>query len=264
MANRERIGIGGGLQVYDPLTALSGALRDPRATANYYSGPLSRGATGAQAFLGKYAAPLAGAAAAIPGVMAAAEEFRQGRPAGGTAALGGAVVGGGLTALGTKLLGRGGIPDTVAGLGLMGLGAILPGAAAAGTEALRQDITGKPTTGKENEFQTQVAMQRQLSDLGLSQFRTQTGIETSAVKDLSKFYSDQAYLDLQRNLPLINQMKNADLVRQQALIASQGNQLARLNVLESAGQLALGGQAQTGETVRTMLTSNPYANAVLR
>ena len=59
-------------------------------------------------------------------------------------------------------------------------------------------------------------------------------------------------------------MKNADLVRQQSLIASQGNQLARLNILNTAGNLAQGAQSQGGETLRTMLTSNPYANAVLR
>jgi hypothetical protein len=59
-------------------------------------------------------------------------------------------------------------------------------------------------------------------------------------------------------------MKNADLVRQQALLASQGNQLARLSVLGTAGQLAAGGQAQTGETLRTMINANPYANVVLR
>jgi hypothetical protein len=65
-------------------------------------------------------------------------------------------------------------------------------------------------------------------------------------------------------MPLVNQMKNADLIRQQSLIASQGQQLSNLSVLNSAGQLALGGQAETGATIRTMLTANPYANAVLR
>jgi hypothetical protein len=65
-------------------------------------------------------------------------------------------------------------------------------------------------------------------------------------------------------MPLVNQMKNADLVRQQSLIASQGNQLARMSILESAGNLAQGAQSESGATLRTMLTSNPYANAVLR
>jgi hypothetical protein len=59
-------------------------------------------------------------------------------------------------------------------------------------------------------------------------------------------------------------MKNADLIRQQSLLASQGQQLGNLSVLGTAGQLATGGQSETGATIRTMLTANPYANAVLR
>ena len=146
----------------------------------------------------------------------------------------------------------------------MGLGALLPQGAAQGAEYARMKLTNIPTKGKEGDFESQLAVQRALSDLGLSQFRTVTGIETSALKDLSKFHSDLDYQNLQRNLPLVNQMKNADVVRQQALLASQGNQLARLSVLGTAGQLAAGSQAQAGETLRTMMTSNPYANVVLR
>jgi hypothetical protein len=71
-------------------------------------------------------------------------------------------------------------------------------------------------------------------------------------------------LDLQRNMPLVNQMKNADAVRQQALLASQGNQLARLSVLGTAGQLAQGAQAESGANLRSMINANPYANVVLR
>lgn len=241
---------------------LENFLRGARSTVAAVPGQVQQTATSLrQRFpqAGGYTRTALGIAGALPAVGTSLEELQAGRPLGAAAALAPA----GLSALGSRFIGKGPL-GTAAGLGLMGLGAILPGAAAAGAEEIRQDVTGKPTKGKEGDFQTQVAMQKQLSDLGLSQFRTQTGIETSAVKDLSKFYSDQAYLDLQRNLPLVNQMKNADLVRQQALLASQGNQLARLSVLQSAGQLALGGQAQTGETVRTMLTSNPYANAVLR
>lgn len=199
----------------------------------------------------------------IPGVTTGLSELSAGRPVGAGGALAGAGLGG--------LLGAGAARFIPGPLGKIARVAFpFAGAAVgapAGAEAAeygRQQLTGMPTKGKEQEFPSQIAAARTLSDLGLSQFRTQTGIETSAVKDLTKFYSDQAYLDLQRNLPLVNQMKNADLVRQQALLASQGNQLARLSVLGTAGQLAVGGQAQTGETLRTMMTSNPYANAVLR
>jgi hypothetical protein len=202
----------------------------------------------------------------IPGVTTAMTEAAAGRPVGAGGALGGGILGGlGAAAITAPLKGRFGLVGkavrTVAPFLGAQLGAPL---GAEGAEYARQQLTGMPTKGKEQEFASQIAAARTLSDLGLSQFRTQTGIETSAVKDLSKFYSDQAYLDLQRNLPIVNQMKNADLVRQQALLASQGNQLARLSVLGTAGQLAQGAQAETGATLRTMMTSNPYANAVLR
>lgn len=207
-------------------------------------------------------------AAVVPGVMAAGTELQEGRPVGALGAIGSAGLGGIAGAGVARFIptgGRFGFLGKAAQLALPALGAAA--AAPLGAQAAeygRMKATNVPTKGKEGDFENQLAAQKALSELGLSQFRTQTGIETGAVKDLSKFYSDQAYLDLQRNMPLVNQMKNADLVRQQALLASQGNQLARLSVLGTAGQLAQGAQAETGATVRTMITSNPYANAVLR
>lgn len=203
----------------------------------------------------------------IPGVTTGLSELAAGRPVGAGGAVAGAGVGGLLGAGAASFIpttGRFGLLGKAAQVALPFLGAQLgAGQGAAAAEYARQQATGIPTKGKEEEIASQLALQQKLSDLGLDRFRTATGIETGAVKDLSKFYSDQAYLDLQRNLPIVNQMKNADLVRQQALLASQGNQLARLSVLGTAGQLAAGAQGESGATLRTMLTSNPYANAVL-
>lgn len=95
-------------------------------------------------------------------------------------------------------------------------------------------------------------------------YNTVSSMDLAKAKDLYKFQADIDYQNTQRNFPLVNQMKNADMVRQQALLASQGNQLSRQALLGMAGSLAVGGQAQAGETLRTMMTSNPYANVVLR
>jgi len=204
----------------------------------------------------------------IPGVTTGLSELAAGRPVGAAGAVAGAGAGGLLGAAAARFIpttGRFGLVGKAAQVALPFLGAQFgAGQGAAAAEYGRQKVTGEPTKGKEEEIASQLALQQKLSDLGLDRFRTATGIETGAVKDLSKFYSDQQYLDLQRNLPLVNQMKNADLVRQQALLASQGNQLARLSILGTAGQLAAGAQGESGATLRTMLTSNPYANAVLR
>lgn len=195
--------------------------------------------------------------------VSAIEEAQAGRPTGALGALGGGATGVALGAGVAKMLP--GAYGKIAGMVLPAVGGLLgapTGAAAA--ESVRQDITGKPTKGKEGEFSTQMAMAKQMGELGTTQYRNELGVQTSAIRDLSKFYSDQAYTDFQRNLPLINQMKNADLVRQQALINTQGQQYAMLGTLATAGQLAAGAQAQTGETLRTALQTNPYAGSTLQ
>ena len=241
---------------------LGGQVRNARRRAQVAVG---RGAQGAQEFLAKY--PQAGGyargglaiAGAIPAVGESLEELQEGRPFGAVAALAPA----GLSAVGAGLIGRG-VPGTIAGLGLMGLGAILPGAAAQGAEATRQSVTGKPTKGKEGEFSTQLAMAQQIGELGATQYRNQMGTYTSALKDLSNHYSNQNYLDLQRNIPLIEKMKNNEVVRQQALMNTQGQLQGMLGVLATGGALAQGAQAETGATLRAALTSAPYAGSVLQ
>ena len=204
------------------------------------------------------AAFLGGTALAIPAV---ASEMEANRPLGAAAALGTGALTAGVGA--TLLKTRNPLAMAIGG-GLMLAGGPLAGMVAGGAEGLKQKITKEPTTGKENEFGTQMAMAEKEAELGNTMYRNQMGTYTSAIRDLSKYQSDLQYYDLQRNMPLVNQMKNADLIRQQSIIASQGQQLSNLSVLNTAGQLATGGQAETGATVRTMLTANPYANAVLR
>lgn len=209
---------------------------------------------------GRYTRMGAAALGSIPAVGASLNEIQEGRPLGAVAAL--APVG--LSAIGAGMIGKGGVAGTAVGLGLMGLGAILPGAAASGAESVRQKATGEPTKGKEGEFSTQMAMARQMGELGATQYRDQMGTYTSAIRDLQRDISNQQYLDLQRNIPLIEKMKNNDLIRQQALMNTQGQQYAMLGTVSTASQLATGAQAQTGETLRTALTSNPYAGATLQ
>jgi len=208
---------------------------------------------------GGYARTGLAVAGALPAVGTSFEELQAGRPLGAVAALAPA----GLSVVGSRLIGKGPV-GTAVGLGLMGLGAVLPGAAAQGAESVRQDVTGKPTKGKEGEFSTQMAMAQQMGELGATQYRNQMGTYTSAMKDLSKHYSDQAYYDLQRNVPIIEKMKNNELIRQQALMNTQGQLQSQLGVLATAGALAQGAQAETGATLRTALTAAPYAGSVLQ
>ena len=208
---------------------------------------------------GAYARGGLALAGALPAAGVAMEELQAGRSLGAVAALAPA----GLSAVGAGLINKGPI-GTVAGLGLMGLGAILPGASASAAESTRQKLTGEPTKGKEGEFSTQMAMNKQLAELGTTQYRDNMGVYTSTIRDLSRDASNQAYLDLQRNIPLINQMKNADLVRQQALLNTQGQIQGQLGVLATAGALAQGAQAGNFALTQTALTSNPYAGSTVQ
>lgn len=211
---------------------------------------------------GRYAIGGSAVLGAVPGVMTAYEELRQNRPAGAAGALVGAGAQAGVSALGTKLLMGGSPLAKAAGLGLLGVGALIPQAAAKGTEYVQSAVRGVPIENEQsliNELRKQQALGTGQLDL----YGRQLGMDTGALKDLSQFYSDQAYTDAQRMYPLINKFKDAELVRNQSLMASRGNQLARLSLLQTGGALATGGQAETGATVRTMIQSNPYAAATV-
>lgn len=203
------------------------------------------------------------AAGMISPAMTAIGEATEGRPTGAAGALvgggAGALVGAGIARMVPGPLGA------VARAVLPAVGGMIGApTGASALESVRQKVTGDPTKGKEGEFSTQLAMQRQINELGETQYRNQMGTYTSALKDLSTHYSDQQYYDLQRNMPLIEKMKNAELIRQQSLNAHMAQQQAMLGVLATGGALAQGAQAESGATLRTALTSAPYAGSVLQ
>lgn len=278
-------GMSGGAGNYDPrIRQLLESGVDPRlirGLGTEGATQASKGAQGAQQFLGNFASGLStiptGRLGLLGGLVApamtAVEEAQAGRPTGALGAIGGGAVG----ALGGAALGRvalGGLAKAPGIPGLIGkvgqaalpvLGGMLGAPVAAqAAESVRQKVTGEPTKGKEGEFSTQLAMAQQMGELGATQYRNQLGTYTSAIRDLQSGISDQQYLDLQRNIPLIEKMKNNELIRNQALLNTQGQLQSQLGVLATAGALAQGAQAQTGETLRTALTSNPYAGSVLQ
>lgn len=260
----ERVPQGGALVPYSYGTAAQGVFQDPAASFQALGVQRRLGQVGqsAQDFLkkyGKYGTVAVGAASLVPGVTTALSELEAGRPTGAL----GALAPGLLSAAGTGLAMA---PNPIAkgvGYGLMGLGALLPGASASGAEALKRKATGEPTTGKE-DFANQLARARQIDELGMTQYRNMMGINTSSVIDLAKGMADVQYSDLERKLPIINQLNNAALVRQQALLNTQNQGYLQQGMLATAGALAQGAQAETGATVRTALANNPYAGSVMQ
>ena len=65
-------------------------------------------------------------------------------------------------------------------------------------------------------------------------------------------------------MPYINQMKDADVQRQMQLNQQLGQLTGALNRQQYAFQLAGGAQAQAGQTMRDLATSNPYAASTFR
>jgi len=86
----------------------------------------------------------------------------------------------------------------------------------------------------------------------------------AAVKDMMGYASDQQFTNMQRQMPLMQKALDNQMVRQQALMNTQTSNYAMLGAVSTAGKLATGAQAQTGETMRTMLRNNPYAGSVMQ
>jgi hypothetical protein len=199
---------------------------------------------------------------AVAPVLTAVGEAQAGRPTGALGALGGGAAGFAGGALLARMLP--GPYGKIASAVLPAIGGLIAAPAGASlAESAKRSATGDPITGKD-DLKNTLAERGLISDQDLDIFSRSQGIQTSNIKDLTQFYSNQQYLDMQRMTPLIQKMKNADLVRQQALMATQGQQYAMLGTLATAGKLATGSQAEMGATLRTALQSNPYASANLQ
>lgn len=201
--------------------------------------------------------------AALPALGTAISEAQQGRPIGAA----GAVAGGGLAAAagyGLSAL----LPGPLKGVGR----AVLPAVGAAlgaptgaqGAEYAKRKVTGEPTKGKEGELGSQLAARGKIAaqDLGLRE--QMLGQNLAATKDLTQFYMQAELQQMQAMNPLIQKMKNADLVRQQAMANTMAGNYAMLGTVATAGKLATGAQAEAGANLRTALTANPYAGSVMQ
>ena len=195
----------------------------------------------------------------VPGALTAVSEVAAGRPAGAAAALGaGALTSG----LGTALLKAPNPLAKLAGGALMLGGMAIPGMAASGAEAVRQDVTGRPTEGKEGDFQTEVARRRQLAGLDLELGRSQLGMRTDNIVDLTQRLNTVDIEQQKAQYPILAKMKNDELIRSQSMLNSQNNAYMQQMVLGTASNLVLDAQRERGALARQYIASSPY-NVVL-
>jgi len=181
----------------------------------------------------------------LPAIGVASEEYAEGRPTGAVAAL----AGGGAAAMGGRALGGMLLPGRLKPIGQL-LGAVTGGffgapAAASGAEYLKRQITKDPTAGKEGELSSQLAAAEQMGNLQTQLYGQTLNTNIAAQKDMLGHVMNMEYQQMQRMNPMIQKMKNADLVRQQAMVNTMGQKYAMLGTLATAGKLATGAQTNT-------------------
>ena len=209
------------------------------------------------------------------GALGAVQQLSQDQPLGAAAATVGSI---GAGAVAQQLVSRipgpwGGVARVAAPIAASFLGGNL---AASGAEGLKNMITGQQTGNKPETQKTEaplfgpngiplndaarfLAMQDQLQSRELAFNKATLGNEVGAQKDLLQFTAQQQILLSKSLQPMIEQAKDKDQVRTQALLNTQGNIDARLGILATQGALAKGAQAEAGALARTFAGTNPYA-----
>ena len=215
---------------------------------------------------------LVGGALAIPTAGFAVQEMLAGRPLSAAAGTAGGLVTGGTAALLTSGLRGSKNPLAKAAGYLIPMGAAAVGTGA-GDVAEKAKAAGKlpfgigkgePIAGKEGGLSEQIAQAEKINEAiaGMDARTAQLYIQTQ--KQLASDITDLDFRNTQRMMPLVEQAKRNELVRQQALIATMGQNYAMLGTIATAGKAALGSQEEQGLNLRTAMTAAPYSGSVLQ
>ena len=225
----------------------------------------------AQSFKGR--AGMIGAGTAGLGI--AATQLLGGEPLGAVAGLGGSVAVG---KLGSSIGGVFGTPGRLIG---GALGSVIGGLTVGqGAEYAKAAITGAgkgtapgsteppayiPGTNIPlNETARYLESQKAIGNQQLDLYKGYSAADRAGMKDIIQ-HSMETQVQLSKRLdPIIQQSKDKDQVRTQALMNTQGNIDARLGMLATQGALAKGAQAEAGALARTMAGTNPYIQAAVR
>lgn len=198
----------------------------------------------------------------VPSVLAGVSELRADRPFGAAAAVGAGAI---TSAAGAALLKA---PHPLAKLagGALLAGNLLgvPGAVASVAESGLQSVTGKPTSGKEDKFSTQMAMRGQITQQNLDALQREQAINLQTTKDLTQFMNEAQLQQFKAMAPELEKAKMNDFARYQTAMALQGQIQGKLGVLATAGALAQGGQQGNYMLANTVLQNNPYTQAVMQ
>tara|TARA_R100000734_G_scaffold17973_1_gene14507 strand:- start:3728 stop:4564 length:837 start_codon:yes stop_codon:yes gene_type:complete len=269
----ERIPQGGALTVFRPELAAQGFYRDPAATGKYYAGAAQQSFQNLQSNLGQKVAQaqqnalfprsalLGGALLAAPSLMSAAESASEGRTLEATVQAAGGI---GAAALGTRIAQMPGLAPKVVGSAIALGGGLLSGGLGQMAERTKAAATGQEIAGQEGSGPATRGKREKQFAQDLDFYNRSMSAQNQNLLQLMGAMNDQEITMMQRQMPLINQMKNQELARNQALMNTMTNNYSRLGMLATAGKLATGAQAERGATMRTALQSNPYSGAVMQ
>ena len=204
---------------------------------------------------------LGGALLAAPSLVGAAQNVSEGRVLeGGIQAAGGI----GSAALGTQIARAPGLLPKVAGAAVALGGGLLSGGLGSMAERTKAAATGQPISGKEGSSSEMRGKRKKDAATDLEIRQNAMSQDYQFLTQIDGYYRNAEIEQMQKMNPLIQQMKNADLARQQSLMNTMTNNYSRLGMLATAGKLATGAQAERGATMRTALQSNPYSGAVMQ
>ena len=156
-----------------------------------------------------------------------------------------------------------------------GIGAGIGGLLGEGSEIVKAAVTGAgkgtapggteppayiPNTNIPlNETARYLESQKAIGNQQLDLYKGYSAADRAGMKDIIQ-HSMETQIQLSKRLdPIIQQSKDKDMVRTQALMNTGGNIDARLGMLATQGALAKGAQAEAGALARTFAGTNPYA-----
>ncbi len=259
---RTRVGEGGALVPYSARTAAGSTMRDPRGAAGYYKQQLGLG-LGQGALFPR--GQLLGGAMALPTVGLVAADITQGRTldAAGTAVGGAATLG--VTEALARGIGGGRYAAPIRAVGALAapfVGNVLGNALE--RKKAERDGVAPAAASETEEVKAGRAKEKINAERQLEIKMNELNAYNAATKDMLGYVSEQQFTNMQREMPLIQKALDNQMVRQQALMNTQTSNYAMLGTVATAGKLATGAQAQTGETMRTMLRNNPYSGSVMQ
>ena len=186
------------------------------------------------------------------------EEMQEGNAPGGLANI--AATGGGLAAAAGI---ASNIKNPLVKAGVMAAGGLLAGGLGQAAEEGVGRITGKGKSQGAARTRNVKEAENMAQVQGILQ-GGQMSTYTAALNDLQQNAMNTRLEEFQRQIPLINQLQNAQLVRQQALNASNAQNYMAMGVVATAGKIAQQQVRESGANLRTAMQANPYSGSVLQ